>query len=403
MQSFRNTPSLFEFIALMAGMSSLMALSIDAMLPALPQMGLDLGVAQANQMQLVISSLFAGTALGLLFFGPMSDAVGRKPPLFFGLAIYLVGCGISIWAQNLTLMLAGRVIQGFGLAAPRAITMAIVRDKFHGEDMAKVMSYMMMIFILVPALAPALGQGVLYLASWRAIFVLYLVIAGLVLVWFGLRQTETLPRERRHPFTFIGLLQGVWDVVARPQAMGPTLTMGIVFGSLLVYLSTAQQVFQGLYHKGEGFALYFGMLALCFGFASMFNARLVNRFGMQRITHTALVSMTLLGGGYYLFARAWGGVPPFWSLMLFLALFYLCIAALFGNLNAMAMEPLGHIAGLGAAVIGTLSTAISVGFGVLVGQQYDNTLLPLIASFGSVGVAGLLILAWSSRWPVVTE
>ena len=392
-----SSPRFAEFVALMATMSSLMALSIDAMLPALPVIGQDLGVLRANDNQLIISSLFLGMALGLLIYGPLSDSFGRKPPLYAGLGLYLVGCLVSIQAHDFNQMLVGRVIQGMGLAAPRVISLAMIRDLFHGETMARVMSFTMMFFTLVPALAPSLGQAILMVAPWRAIFGLYLVLTLVVLLWFGLRQPETLEPSRRTPFTLGRILGAVGQVLKNPESLGPTLALGIVFGAILGYLSTAQQIFQGLYDKGTQFPLYFGLMALVFGGASLLNSRLVQRYSVRQLARATLAGLTLLSLGFYGFTRSWDGVPPFWSFLAFMSLSFVCLAILFGNLNAMAMEPLGKMAGIGAAVIGTLSTILSAGLGAWIGQLYDQTLLPLTLSFAVLGGASIVILTLTTK------
>ncbi|OGH00570.1 MAG: MFS transporter [Candidatus Lambdaproteobacteria bacterium RIFOXYD1_FULL_56_27] len=392
-----SKPPLAELVALMATMSSLMALSIDAMLPALPLIGHDLGVVRANDNQLIISSLFLGMALGLLLYGPLSDSYGRKPPLYAGLGLYLVGCLVSIQAQDFNQMLVGRVIQGMGLAAPRVISLAIIRDLFHGEEMARVMSFVMMFFTLVPALAPSLGQAILLVAPWRAIFVLYLCLALLVLVWFGLRQPETLEPARRTPFTLARVFGAIGQVLKNLESLGPTLTLGIVFGAILGYLSTAQQIFQGLYDKGTQFPIYFGLMALVFGGASLVNSRLVQLFSIRQLSRWTLGGLTLLSLGFFFYTLSWEGVPPFWSFLAFLSLSFVCLAILFGNLNAMAMEPLGKMAGIGAAVVGTLSTILSAGLGTLIGQLYNETLIPLTVSFAALGTVSIVILSLTTK------
>ena len=378
-------------------MSSLMALSIDAMLPALPQIGQDLGVANPNDNQLIISFLFLGMALGLMIYGPLADSFGRKRPLYAGLTLYILGCLISIYAKDFNQMLFGRVIQGMGLAAPRVISLAIIRDLFHGEAMARVMSFVMVVFILVPAIGPAVGMGILAFFPWQAIYTLFWVLGLVVMIWFGIRQPETLDLDKRTPFSMASIGRSFIEIVSCKEAMGPTVTIGIIFGAFLGYLSTSQQIFQVLYGTGNKFALYFGILALAFGGASMVNARLVRVYGMRRLSKWALWQLTIVSIGFFFLTDSYQGVPPFWTFFLFLAACFFSIASLFGNLNAMAMEPLGHIAGIGAAVIGTISTLISAGLGVYIGQLYDNSVLPLVGSFAILGAASLFILEQTTK------
>jgi len=392
-----------EFITLMAMMSSLMALSIDAMLPALPMIGAELGVVEANDNQMIISSLFVGMAIGLMIYGPLSDYFGRKRPLYAGLALFIIGCLISIEATTFNQMLFGRIVQGMGLAAPRVVSLAMIRDLFQKEAMARVMSFVMMVFILVPALAPALGQLILLFAPWQAIFKVFLVLTSAILLWFGLRQPETLPVEKRLKFSVSQLSKAMFQVVKLRAAMGPTVTLGIVFGAFLGYLGASQQIFQGLYDKGNQFALYFGLLALCFGAASMLNARLVSSYGMRHLSRWSLAALTGVSLVFLGVTFAWAGVPPFWTFFIFLACSFSCIAILFGNLNALAMEPLGHLAGVGAAMVGMISTLISASLGQYIGHLYDQTVLPLVTSFAILGLTSFLILSKTTQEPVVVE
>jgi len=269
-------------------MMSLMALSIDAMLPALSQIGDDLGVANPNDRQLVISIIFLGSALGQLFFGPLSDKTGRKPAIYSGYALFIIGSLISIFSMNFTVMLSGRILQGLGLAAPQAVTMALVRDRFEGRTMAKVMSFAMTVLILVPMIAPTIGQGILLFAGWRSIFGSFLLFAVITLSWFALRIPETLALENRVPFSLRRIVHSIQEILKIRAALGYTLTAGLVNGFFLGYLNSSQQIFQEQYALGEAFPLYFAMIALSLGMASFLNARLVMRYGMRQLIRTAL-------------------------------------------------------------------------------------------------------------------
>ena len=244
-----------EFITLTALMTSLVALSIDAMLPALPQIGSDLGVTGANDSQLVISMLFVGLAFGQLFYGPLSDSIGRKAAIYIGFLLFSAGSVIALLADDFTMMLAGRLLQGIGVAGPRIVAIAMVRDQFSGRAMARVMSFIMSVFILVPIVAPALGQLIVDLANWRAIFTLFLVLALFLSVWFGVRQPETLPKERRLPLSIAQLRLSLREILTHPAALGYTLVAGIVFGAFLGYLNSSQQIFQEQYALGSPFPL----------------------------------------------------------------------------------------------------------------------------------------------------
>lgn len=383
-----------EFVALMAMMVSLVALSVDAMLPALPAIGSDLGAADVNDAQLVVAALFLGFGFGQLIYGPISDSSGRKPAMYLGFALFLIGSVVCVLSSTLPVMLAGRVVQGIGLGAPRTLSSAIVRDQFQGRAMARVMSFVMTVFILVPMAAPLLGQGIMLIAGWRAIFVVILVFALLVVVWFGVRQPETLGVEQRAPFSIGRIFRAIIEVVSHRASLGYTIAAGLVFSPFLGYLSSAQQVLQVQYGLGERFPLYFAALAFAIGTASFVNARLVMRHGMRRLCTISLVTMTLIAVAAIVVAMSFDGHPPLLWLMAYLAATLFCLGTLFGNLNALAMEPLGHIAGVGASVVGALASFISVPLGALIGQSYDGTVRPLIVGFAVFGALALALMRW---------
>lgn len=393
-----NLPRFGEFVALIAMLTSLTALAIDAMLPALVTIGRELGVQHDNDAQLILTTLFLGLALGQIFFGPLSDATGRKPLMYVGLGIFMLGSLLSMLAQDFSHMLIGRFLQGVGASAPRVLTMALVRDCYSGRAMARVMSFTMSIFILVPMIAPSLGQGILLVAGWRSIFTLFFVLALSVAVWFWWRMPETLPAAKRRAFNFREFWRGLKEVVSNRTSMTYTLTTGIVFGAFLGYLSSAQQILQIQYGLGERFPLYFALLALAIGGASLLNAKLVMRYGMHWISKRALLLFTLLSGAFWFVTYSSAGHPPLPLLMAYFMLAFLALGMLFGNLNALAMEPLGHIAGIGASVIGSLSTLIAIPLGTFVGQAYDGTVLPLISGFLIFGLAATAAL-FSQRKP----
>lgn len=387
---------LFEFIALMALMISLVALSIDAMLPALPEIGADLGVNDPNHNQLVISALFVGLATGQLFYGPISDSVGRKPGIYFGLALFIVGCLMCIFAGDLATMLVGRFLQGLGVAAPRTVAVALIRDQYEGRAMARIMSFIMAVFILVPALAPAMGQALLLVAGWRMIFVCFALLAVIAVTWFALRQPETLPPQRRRRLSLARIGLAVVETCTNRAAFGYIVAAGLIFGAFVGYLVSAQQIFQVQYGLGVLFPVAFAVLSLGIGCASVVNARLVMRFGMRFLSGWALVVLTVLSAGFFAYAAWAGGHPPLTALMLYGLVSFFCMGMLFGNFNALAMEPLGHIAGVGAAVIGCLTTFLSLTLGTAIGLAYDGTVLPLVGGFALLGLAALAVMRWAN-------
>ena len=379
----------------MATLMSLVALSIDAMLPALGEIGRDLGVERANDVQLVVTLIFVGIAVGQLAYGPLSDSAGRKPALLAGLGLFMIGCLFSLFSQSFPMMLTGRLLQGLGAAGPRIVTIAVIRDQYEGRLMARVMSLAMAVFIIVPIIAPTMGQGILLVADWRAIFGAFLAIAVATAFWFTIRQPETLPVDRRVPFTIARISSGFREVLTTRAALGYAVAAGLAAGPFLAYLSTAPQMLQVQYGLGESFPLYFALLAIALGAASLSNAKLVMRYGMKALARRALAMMGLLSVGFFVVAYLAEGHPSLWALMVYLLLVFFCEGILYGNLNALAMEPIGHIAGIGAAVVGALSLVISIAGGALIGQAYNGTVLPLVAGFGLLGLAALAAMRWT--------
>jgi DHA1 family bicyclomycin/chloramphenicol resistance-like MFS transporter len=391
----RNEPSYGEFVILVSLMTSLTALAIDAMLPALPQIGNDLSVSNVNDRQLVVSVLFLGMAVGQLFFGPLSDKTGRKPAMYAGYTLFFAGALLSVFASNFTIMLLGRLFQGIGISSPRAVTMALVRDRYSGRAMARVMSFVMTVFILIPVLAPAFGQAVLLLWGWRAIFLSLILIAILTIIWFGLRMPETLAPENRSAFSLRQIIGAIRTILKIRVAFGYTITVGLIHGIFLGYLNSTQQILQEQYALGSSFPLYFAIISLSLGMASFTNARAVMRFGMRFLIGRSLyfifgLSLLALGGAWVT-----SGHPSLWILMVYLMTTFFWIGILFGNLNALAMEPLGHIAGIGAAVIGSLSTLISMVLGTIIGRSYNGTILPLVASITILTGLAILVVRWT--------
>lgn len=377
----------------MALIISMVALAIDTMLPALPEIASDLGVIEINDSQYVISVLFAGMAIGQMIFGPMSDSVGRKKAINLGFATFIAGCLVSLFATSFTAMLIGRFLQGLGAAGPRVVSTALVRDRYEGREMARVMSFVMTIFILVPVIAPSVGQVILIFSDWRGIFLMFLILSFIALIWFNCRQPETLAADKRIKFSIEQILKDIKTIITIPAAIGYTVATGVIFGAFLGYLSSSQQIFQVQYALGDQFAIYFGVLAASIGVASLVNARLVMRFGMRRLSHGATVFIVVLSVPFYFISQHYAGNPPLTQMMVYLLAVFFFVGILFGNLNALAMEPLGSLAGLGAAVVGSLSTLISVVLGVAVSSAYDGTVLPLVGGFALLGVSCLVVMA----------
>ena len=384
-----------EFIALLALMISIIALATDMMLPALETIGKDLNVANLNDTQLIISALFLGLAAGQIIAGPISDCIGRKPVIYFGYLTFIIGCLLSIFATNHATMLTGRVLQGFGAAFPRIVSLALVRDGHEGRAMARIMSIVMAVFIVVPAIAPAVGQGILLVSDWRAMFTLLMVMAIITLIWFAKRQPETLTIEDRRKFSLSNIFSGIKEAASIRAAVGYTIGSGFVFGAFLGYLSSAQQIFQVTFGVGNLFAIYFGTAALSIGAASILNSNMVMRYGMRLLTTRALIFSIIISAAFLIPSVTMNGVPPLWLFMTWLLINFFCIGIMFGNFNALAMEPLGHMAGLGAAFVGSLSTFISLPLGWAVGYFFDDGVLPLVSGFVLCGLCSLAIIYWT--------
>lgn len=387
-----------EFVVLIALIISLVALSIDAMLPALPEIAADLKFENANDAQFVISMLFVGMGFGQIIFGPLSDSIGRKLAINIGFVVFILGCLLSIFAQDFDDMMVGRFLQGFGAAGPRIVSIALVRDLYAGRQMARVMSFVMTIFILVPIIAPSIGQLIVIYSTWHSIFTLFLVLSVVAMAWFSLRQPETLPKDKRSRFSPEQMIRDIKFICTLPSAIGYTITMGFIFGAFIGYLSSAQQILQIQYALGNHFSIYFGVLAASIGMASLLNARLVMRFGMRRLSRTAMIVTALLSAPFFLLAQYYQGNPPLAMLMTYLLCVFFFFGIMFGNLNALAMEPLGHIAGLGSAVVGSVSTLMSVMLGIIVADAYDGTILPLVAGFSVLSILGLITMYWTEKF-----
>ncbi|WP_416898064.1 MAG: multidrug effflux MFS transporter [Minwuia sp.] len=386
-----------EFVIMLAMLMSMMALAIDTVLPALPDMGTELGVIDATENQLIISFLFAGLGLGQLVYGPLSDGIGRKPAVYVGIVFFVIGCLLSLFATDFETMLAGRALQGFGAAATRIVTVALVRDSLAGRAMARVMSFIMAVFILVPVLAPMAGQAILWLGDWRLIFIFFLVLAAVATTWFGIRQPETLPKPKRRPLSLSGIGGGIRNAATNRVTLGYTVATGFVFAPFLSYISASQQVFQNIYGTGEAFVFYFAAGAATVGISSVVNGRIVMRYGMRRLLRLALSGQVLASLVLIAWMTATGHQPGIVGWMIYLMVCFFGVGMLFGNMNAVAMEPMGGNAGAASAFIGFFSTAVGLPIGVAIGQAMDGTVLPLPVGFAICSSLSLIVARWADK------
>ncbi len=386
-----------EFALLMAFMMSSVSFSIDAVLPALGQIAQEFLIANPNHAQWVIIAIFSGMTIGQLIAGPLSDAIGRKPILFTGIGIYFVGTLLCYLTHDFTWFLMGRFIQGLGVAGPNVATISIVRDRYSGAQMARIMSLIMMVFMVAPALAPSLGQLVISVFGWRDIFLMYLLYASLIVLWSGLRLPETNLPQNRTPMRLNAFKIGFLQVIRHKTTMSYLLCAGFCFGGFVAYLGSSQQIFmQQFGQSGQAFSGYFALLAGVMAVASFTNSRIVMRFGMRRICQNGFFGLSVLSFSFVAL-QVVGLQVQLWMFMLYACLLFFMFGMLFGNLNAIAMEPMGHIAGMASAIIGATSSILSLGLAAIIGQLYDGTVLPLTTGFAVLCGLAFLITMYEQR------
>ncbi|MDW7585611.1 multidrug effflux MFS transporter, partial [Acinetobacter baumannii] len=370
-----------EFALLMALLMSIVSFSIDAVLPALGEVGRVFELKNNNQTQWVIIGIFSGMTIGQLIAGPLSDAIGRKRILFTGIIIYFLGSLLCFTTQSFEWFLVGRFIQGIGVSGPYVASISIVRDKYSGAQMARIMSLIMMVFMVAPAIAPSLGQLIIHFFGWRDIFVLYMIYATVVGAWVALRLEETLLPENRLPMRLQAFQEGFKEVVSNKTTMSYLLCAGFCFGGFIGYLGTSQQIFMQQFGKtGQEFSAYFAVLAGVMGIASFTNSKIVMKFGMRPICIYGFLSLCLISL-IFLGIQLIGVTVAFWMFMLYACILFLLFGTLFGNLNAIAMEPMGHVAGMASAIIGAASSVLSLILASIIGQLYNGTLIPMTCGF----------------------
>jgi len=379
-----------EFIALIAMLFATIAFSIDAMLPALPEIGAALSPDAPNRAQLVVGLFFLGMGLGTLFSGPLSDRFGRKAVILASGAVYCSASLVCWLAQSLEVLLIARLVQGVGAAGPRTVSMAIVRDLFKGREMARIMSFAMMVFMLAPAVAPLVGQGIIHLAGWHAIFLAFILFSGISMIWLGLRLPETLPRESRTPLAVKSLMAAGREMFSYRVVNISILIQALTTGVLLATISSIQGVYEQRFDMAASFPLWFAAGALIAAGGSFLNSRIVMVMGMRKVAAFAYLGALMVTGLHLLLILA----SPASDALNFAAFFVWTVAMFgmmsltMGNLNALAMEPVGHIAGFAASLMAAISTVLGVAIAVPIGLAFDGTPLPLV-----LGSAVLLALA----------
>ncbi|TRL41953.1 MULTISPECIES: multidrug effflux MFS transporter [Rhizobium] len=381
-----------EFIGMMAMLMALNALAIDIMLPALQQIGEALRVENVNERQFIVSSYLFGFGFAQLLYGPISDRFGRRKPMIFGLALYIV-CSFAIVAvPSFSGLLILRFIQGAGAASTRVVTVSIVRDVFGGRAMAEVMSLIMMVFMIVPIIAPGTGQVIMLGGNWHMIFLFIGIMAIAILVWMMLRLPETLAPEDVRPLTLSSIIDGFRIVLTNRMALCYTISATFIFGALFGFINSAQQVYVGIYGLGHWFPVAFAAVAAFMSFSSFLNSRLVGRFGMRRLSHGSLLAFIAITA-LWLFVQLVGPQPmPFLLFLSFFGLAMFMFGWIGANFNSLAMEPLGHVAGTASSVLGFMSTVGGAAIGALIGQAFNGTALPMVAGFFSVSLVGLVFV-----------
>lgn len=389
-EAYREFPLSFaEFVALCALLVALTAMSIDIMLPALPAIGAHFNVGDPNTRQNVVVSYMLGFAIGQIFAGPVSDRFGRKPVIVAGLLLFAAATVAAVATTSFAFLLAARFVQGLGGAAPRVVSVAIVRDRFSGRQMARVMSFIMMVFIMVPVFAPAVGIVLLRAGDWTWPFGALLVTSLVVMVWLMARMPETRAADDRLELTIIGLGAAVREVLTTRVTLVYAVSMGLMFGCLLGYVSSAQQIFAETYGLGDLFPLAFGALALAMAVSSFTNAQLVGRLGTRRMSHLALTGFVAVS--CVLVVVELMSEPGLIGFCLAIGACFFLFGMIVPNFNAMAMEPHGHIAGMASSFLGFFTTALGATIGWAVGQTYDGTSLPLAIGFAVLSMAALAV------------
>ncbi len=383
-----------EFIALIGVLFATIAFSIDAMLPALPDIAVDLTPENLTLAQLVLTSFILGMGVGTLVTGPLSDALGRKPVIFGFAGLYIIGAVMAWAASSLEVLIAARVLQGVGAAGPRVVALALVRDLYSGREMAKIMSFAMLVFTLFPAVAPLIGTGIIALFDWRAIFLSFVVFISVPVTWLALRQPETLLPAERRPLNASKLWSGTKETLSNTQMQLSIVVQTLIYGVLFGCISSVQQIFDLTYDKAAAFPIFFFAIAMLSAPAAPMNGSLVVRFGMRPLVRRALFVQTAVAATFIAILGL--GLAPgqeVWAFFAWTVTIFATLGFTIGNLNALALEPLGHVAGLAASLMGALSTIGGALFGALIGQLFNGTALPLaIATVVLCGLGGVIML-----------
>ncbi len=386
-----------EFVALVAMLVAAVAISIDAMLPAMPEIAGELTPDNPNLAQLVITSFVFGLGVGTFFAGPLSDSFGRKPVILAGAALYIFASALAWFASSLELLLAARVLQGLGASTTRIVPMAIVRDLYSGREMARITSFIMMVFTLVPAVAPLMGSWIIALSDWRGIFVALIMFSMISSAWLKLRVTETWTPERCVPFRLSAVVQSARFVLSNRTVQLSTAAQTFCMTALFASLSSVHQIFDITYGRADSFPAWFAVIALVAGGFSLLNAVLVVRLGMRRLLIIAMTSFIALTVVFLMLDQlAFAQGLPFALFITWQGALFVHTAMTLGNLSALAMEPMGEVAGMAASIVTGLATIGAVVFTVPIGLAFNDTPLPLMIGT-LMGVVAAFVIARNIR------
>lgn len=389
-----------EFVSLIAALMAMIALSIDSMLPALPSIGASLGVASDNDRQWVIAAFMIGFGLAQVAHGPLSDRFGRRPVLLASLVAGGAFSLVAAFSASFELLIAARVACGMAVASSRVLAISIVRDRYSGRQMARVMSLAFIVFMAAPILAPAFGQIILLFAPWRWIFGMLALASVTLFIWAGLRLPETLAAENRLPLTPARLAQGWRTTLGDRMSLGYTLALALLQGALFGFINSVQQIFFDVFDHPALLTPVFAGVAATMAVASYFNSRLVVRLGTRLISHWALVGFIAFGALHLLIAL--GGHETVISFTLVQALMMGCFGLASANFGAMAMENMGGMAGTASSVQGFIGTLIGALIGIGIGQAFNGTTVPLYTGFVLCGLAALAVVAVTERGRLFT-
>ncbi|MDP3803750.1 multidrug effflux MFS transporter [Brevundimonas sp.] len=388
-------PGFAEFVALIAMMMALNALAIDSMLPALPAIGEALDVASENSRQWVVTAYLLGFGVTQIIYGPLADRFGRKPILMLGLGLYVVFSVLAAFSPTFELLIAARVGTGVGAAALRVLAVSIVRDRYAGRTMARVMSLSFLVFLGVPILAPSLGQAILTVAPWPWVFGVLALGGAAFAIWAAIRLPETLHPGDRMPIQVGRIASAFRQALTNRQSIGYTLAITAISGALFGFINSSQQIFFDVFHEPRLFTIVFGLIAGGIAVASLLNARLVERLGSRLISHTALLGFIVMSAVHA--AVALTGHETIWTFAVLQALTMFCFGFIAGNFGAMAMEPMGHIAGTASSAQGFISTTFGASLGFLIGQQFNGSAAPMTVGFVALGLTALVFVLIAER------